>query len=218
MPRSSAKDMATVPLIGDAVVPGRATGELLAANVGISFWGGVDAVSGTVIDCHHPLHGQSIAGKILAIPNGRGSCTGSQVVLELLLAGQAPAAILMRRPDEIIALGVIVAEELFGRSLPVVSLGEEGFAGVICAKPTSAFVSFKDASHDSIIGIRGEYGTSGSLNDWSNFVFGRTCAANVSLSSETTVRAGRTFAAQTPHTSLPGVLRSFSRLLRPSHR
>ena len=97
-------------------------------------------------------------------------------------------------------------------------LGEEGFAGVICAKPTSAFVSFKDASHDSIIGIRGEYGTSGSLNDWSNFVFGRTCAANVSLSSETTVRAGRTFAAQTPHTSLPGVLRSFSRLLRPSHR
>ena len=96
--------------------------------------------------------------------------------------------------------------------------GEEGFAGVICAKPTSAFVSFKDASHDSIIGIRGEYGTSGSLNDWSNFVFGRTCAANVSLSSETTVRAGRTFAAQTPHTSLPGVLRSFSRLLRPSHR
>ena len=77
-------------------------------------------------------------------------------------------------------------------------LGEEGFAGVICAKPTSAFVSFKDASHDSIIGIRGEYGTSGSLNDWSNFVFGRTCAANVSLSSEITVRAGRTLAAQTP--------------------
>ena len=91
-------------------------------------------------------------------------------------------------------------------------LGEEGFAGVICAKPTSAFVSFKDASHDLIIGIRGEYGTSGSLNDWSNFVFGRTCAANVSLSSETTVRAGRTFAAQTPHTFLPGVL---STLLLP---
>ena len=123
--------MTTAPLIGDAIVPGRATGELLAANVGISFWGGVDAVSGTVIDCHHPLHGQSIAGKILAIPNGRGSCTGSQVVLELLLAGQAPAAILMRRPDEIIALGVIVAEELFGRSLPVVSLGEEGFARLV---------------------------------------------------------------------------------------
>ena len=91
-------------------------------------------------------------------------------------------------------------------------------AGVICATETLAFVSFKDASHDLIIGIRGEYGTSGSLNDWSNFVFGRTCAANVSLSSETTVRAGRTFAAQTPHTSLPGVLRSFSRLLIPPHR
>ena len=39
------------------------------------------------------------------------------MVLELLLAGQAPAAILLRRPDQIIALGVIVAEELFGLSL-----------------------------------------------------------------------------------------------------
>ena len=104
-------------LAGETIVPGRGAGELLSASVGLSFWGGVDAVSGTVIDRHHPLCGESIAGKVLAIPNGRGSCTGSQVVLELLLAGQAPAAILLRRPDQIIALGVIVAEELFGLSL-----------------------------------------------------------------------------------------------------
>ena len=104
-------------LVGEPIVPGRGAGELLSAGVGLSFWGGVDAVSGTVIDRHHPLCGESVAGKVLAIPNGRGSCTGSQVVLELLLAGQAPAAILLRRPDQIIALGVIVAEELFGLSL-----------------------------------------------------------------------------------------------------
>ena len=127
------------PIVGEPIVPGRGAGELLSASVGLSFWGGVDAVSGTVIDRHHPLCGESVAGKVLAlpgflnpspspspspnpnqvlaIPNGRGSCTGSQVVLELLLAGQAPAAILLRRPDQIIALGVIVAEELFGLSL-----------------------------------------------------------------------------------------------------
>ena len=103
-------------VVGEPIVPGRGVGELLSASVGLSFWGGVDAVSGTVIDRHHPLCGESVAGKVLTIPNGRGSCTGSQVVLELLLAGQAPAAILLRRPDQIIALGVIVAEELFGHS------------------------------------------------------------------------------------------------------
>ena len=143
-------------------MPGRGAGELLSASVGLSFWGGVDAVSGTVIDRHHPLCGESVAGKVLAlpgflnpnpspspspnpnqvlaIPNGRGSCTGSQVVLELLLAGQAPAAILLRRPDQIIALGVIVAEELFGRSMPVVSLGEAGFARLVGRSGATASV------------------------------------------------------------------------------
>ena len=88
-------------------------------------------------------------------------------------------------------------------------------AGVICATETLAFVSFKDgfASHDSLIGVHSDYGTSElicpTVDHSSKF---ETCAANVSLSSETTVRAGRTFAAQTPHTSLPGVL---STLLLP---
>ena len=118
-------------LSGEPIVPGSGAGELLCADVGLSFWGGVDPVSGAVIDARHPLRGQSVAGRVLAIPNGRGSCTGSQVILELLLGDQAPAAIVLRRPDEIIALGVIVAEELFGRSMPVVSVGEAGFARLL---------------------------------------------------------------------------------------
>ena len=74
------------------LVGGRGDAELMWADTGLSFWGGVDPIDGTVIDLHHPLHGQSIAGKVLAIPNGRGSCTGSQVLLELLLNGTAPKA------------------------------------------------------------------------------------------------------------------------------
>ena len=73
-------------------------------------------------------------------------------------------------------------------------------AGVICATETLAFVSFKDGftSH-SLIGVHGDYGTSElvcpTVDHSSKF---ETCAANVSLSSEITVRAGRTLAAQTP--------------------
>eukprot|EP00929_Paragymnodinium_shiwhaense_P008015 TRINITY_DN111934_c0_g1_i1.p1 TRINITY_DN111934_c0_g1~~TRINITY_DN111934_c0_g1_i1.p1 ORF type:complete len:639 (-),score=84.44 TRINITY_DN111934_c0_g1_i1:434-2350(-) len=116
--------------VGEEVVGGCAQGELLYADVGLSFWGGVDPVLGTVIDHSHPLHGVCLTGKVLAIPNGRGSCTGSQVMLELLLNDIAPAALLLRQPDAILALGVIVAEELFQQSIPIVSLGAEGFDAI----------------------------------------------------------------------------------------
>ncbi|WP_145012160.1 cis-3-hydroxy-L-proline dehydratase [Pseudomonas oryzihabitans] len=118
------------PVRGRALVAGRAQGRLAWAPIGLSFWGGVDPASGRVIDRHHPLHGLQLAGRVLAIPSGRGSCTGSAVLLELLLAGRGPAALLLAEPDEILSLGAIVAEELFGLSLPVVSLGAEAFAAL----------------------------------------------------------------------------------------
>ena len=72
-------------LSGRVIVPGIAESEILFSDVGLSFWGGVDALTGEVIDRHHPLSGQSLAGRILALPTSRGSCSGSGVVLELLL-------------------------------------------------------------------------------------------------------------------------------------
>ena len=101
---------------------------LLHSTVGLSFWGGVDPQTGVVIDVTHPLHGESLAGKALAIPSARGSCTGSQIIVELLLNGVAPAAILLRKPDKVILLASIVAEEVFGHSLPIICIGSDGFA------------------------------------------------------------------------------------------
>src|SRR5690606_15536754 len=43
---------------GKPLVSGEAEGALLAAPLGLSFWGGVDASTGRVVDRHHPLHGQ----------------------------------------------------------------------------------------------------------------------------------------------------------------
>jgi predicted aconitase with swiveling domain len=112
------------------LVGGRAEGELMYADVGLSFWGGVCPLEGTVIDHTHPLYKQCISDKVLAIPNGRGSCTGSQVILELILNGIAPAAMVLRQPDAILSLGVLVAEEIFGKSIPIVSVGAEAFAAL----------------------------------------------------------------------------------------
>ena len=134
---------------GRSLVAGRAQGRLAWAPLGLSFWGGVDPASGRVIDRHHPLHGLELAGRILAIPSGRGSCTGSAVLLELLLAGRGPAALVLAEPDEILSLGAIVAEELFGLSLPVVSVGAELFAAL--------------AEHDEIAVSDGWIGAPGSV-------------------------------------------------------
>ena len=100
-------------LNGRSLVDGAASGELLFADIGLSFWGGVDAFSGEVIDRHHPLSGAHLAGRVLAIPSGRGSCTGSSVMMELISNGHAPAALVLAEADEILTLGVLVAEYLF---------------------------------------------------------------------------------------------------------
>ena len=63
---------------------GRSARPLLYTATGLSFWGGVDPVTSEVVDHTHPLCGTTVQGTVLALPNGRGSCTGSQVVLELL--------------------------------------------------------------------------------------------------------------------------------------
>ncbi|CAM3781535.1 hypothetical protein CCOS865_03932 [Pseudomonas reidholzensis] len=118
------------PLHGRSLVAGAAQGELLFAEVGLSFWGGVDPLTGEVIDRHHPLSGQRLAGRVLAIPSGRGSCTGSSVLMELISNGHAPAALVLAEADEILTLGVLVAEALFARSLPVLCIGKAAFAGL----------------------------------------------------------------------------------------
>lgn len=70
--------------------------DVLYSDTPLSFWGGVNPLTGVIIDVSHPLHDKCISNKVLCIPSGRGSCTGSQVLLELILNGVAPRAILLR--------------------------------------------------------------------------------------------------------------------------
>jgi cis-L-3-hydroxyproline dehydratase len=113
---------------GKTLVAGSAQGKLLSSEVGLSFWGGVDPLTGTVIDQHHPLRNHSLAGRVLAIPSGRGSCSGSGVLLELILNGHAPAAIVICEREEILTLGALVAEVVFEQSIPVLRVKREVFA------------------------------------------------------------------------------------------
>ncbi|KAF4954842.1 hypothetical protein FGADI_4944 [Fusarium gaditjirri] len=125
---------------GTAYVQGRASAKLLASDLELSFWGGVDPQTSEIIDRHHPLSGQKLQNTVLAIPGGRGSCTGSGVMLELLLNGKSPEAIIFERREDILTLGVMIAEEVFDQAIPVVVLNKEDFRHLIRLNGQMIFV------------------------------------------------------------------------------
>ena len=97
-------------LQGRTIMKGIASGELICTNQGISFFGGVNGDTGIVEQDGHELKGQSIAGKILAFPEGKGSTVGSYVLYRLKKNGKAPAAIINQSCETIVAVGCIIAE------------------------------------------------------------------------------------------------------------
>lgn len=107
---------------GRILVEGDASGEILAFEEGLSFWGGVDPENGHIIDVHHPDCGASVAGKFLLMPTSRGSCSGSGVLLQLSLNGLAPAALVFCEHEEILTLGALVSDRIFARPVPTVAL------------------------------------------------------------------------------------------------
>ncbi len=114
--------MNVVEIESRALVAGVGAGAVLRLDQPLSFWGGVDPETGTIIDRRHPRRGETVAGRVLVMPYGRGSSSSSSVLLEGVRLGTAPAAIVLRELDGILALGATVARELYERSPPVVVL------------------------------------------------------------------------------------------------
>ena len=97
-------------LRGRVIRAGRASGVALVSSAPLSFYGGVDLETGVVAERGHPLEGQPLAGRVLVIPRGKGSTVGSWAILRLARRGLAPAAILCRQCETIVAVGAILAE------------------------------------------------------------------------------------------------------------
>jgi predicted aconitase with swiveling domain len=105
-------------------------GRLLVTSEPLSFWGGYDPVTGDITDRTHPLCGVNASGAILALPETRGSSTTTAVLLESIRAGTAPAALLTRGVDSFLSLAAIVAQEMYGITLPVIALEPDEFNGL----------------------------------------------------------------------------------------
>ncbi|MFM8320740.1 MAG: ARMT1-like domain-containing protein [Chloroflexota bacterium] len=92
------------------ISPGIALGQALVSSQGISFFGGVDPDTGTIVERGHVLEGQSIAGKVLVFPTGKGSTVGSYTLYRLKHNCCAPLAIVNAECETITAVGCIISE------------------------------------------------------------------------------------------------------------
>jgi predicted aconitase with swiveling domain len=111
-----------VEMKAKVLVAGSAEGPALRLDDPLSFWGGFDPVSGEIIDSHHPQRKQRVGGTILLIPASRGSAGTPACIAESLRRGSGPKAIVLGSSDVNIGIGALVANRLYGLSVPVVEL------------------------------------------------------------------------------------------------
>jgi len=104
----------------EVLVPGEATGTVIRLDEPLSFWGGLDPATGTIIDQRHPQVGEKLSDRILVMEYGRGSSSSTGVLAEAIRLGTAPSAIILAEADMIVMLGALVAYELYGVPCPVV--------------------------------------------------------------------------------------------------
>ena len=123
-----------VPLKGRLLVQGMAQASALTSKEPLSFWGGYDQLTGEIIDRRHPLSGENAAGKILVLPASRGSSTTAAVLLEAVRRNKAPAVIITEGTDQFLTLAAIVAEEMYGRTVGIISVDAAGFAALVGAR------------------------------------------------------------------------------------
>lgn len=102
--------MMALILKGRGLVGGKAEGEALVSNQPISFVGGVDPNTGTVIEKGHELQEQNVKGKILVFPYGKGTTYNPFALYAMKKRSTAPAAIINLKSEEIVLTGAILAE------------------------------------------------------------------------------------------------------------
>ena len=127
-PLTNKDDRVTAPWTATPVVhcrplvAGEAAGRALVLDEPISFWGGIHAADGRIVEPRHPQHGHVVTGRVLILPAARGSSSSASILAEMVRAGTAPAAIVLREPDTILPIGAMVGAMLYARTVPIVVL------------------------------------------------------------------------------------------------
>jgi predicted aconitase with swiveling domain len=95
---------------GRKISSGKAKGKALVTGQAITFLGGVDPDTGIVVESGHEIEGESVSGKILVFPRGKGSTVGVYTIYGMKKKGTAPAGIINVKSEQVIATGAIISE------------------------------------------------------------------------------------------------------------
>jgi predicted aconitase with swiveling domain len=117
--------VAKVP--GTFLVDGVLRGDVVRLDEALSFWGGFDAATGRIIDRSHPQHGQSLAGKVVAMPGSRGSSGTPGVLGDAIRQGTGPAAMIVTKADINLVAGALTAQALYDITCPILLVDDETF-------------------------------------------------------------------------------------------
>lgn len=116
---------------GRILNPGCASGPTLVLSEPVSFWGAFDPRLGEIVDVHHPQRGVSMAGKILLLPETRGSGGTPGGIAEAIRRQTGPIGIILITPDINLAIGASVAATLYGRACPVLSVNAADYEALV---------------------------------------------------------------------------------------
>jgi uncharacterized protein len=92
------------------IADGKAEAEAIVSTDAICFYL-VEPETGIVIEKNHALEGQSIAGKILVMPSGKGSSVvQADGLYKLMKHNKAPKGMIVEFPDPVLVSSAIVME------------------------------------------------------------------------------------------------------------
>ena len=115
---------------GRFLVEGPVDGTALVLAEPLSFWGGLDPVTGEIVEANHPQRGEVVTGRVLVMPSGRGSSSSATVLAESIRLGTGPTGVVLGEADEIVAIGALVAEALYGVTTAVFVASRDGYASI----------------------------------------------------------------------------------------
>lgn len=130
------------------LVAGTAAGAILKLDEPLSLWGGLEPTTGEITDRRHPQSGSIVSGRVLVMPSGRGSSSASSILLEAVRLQTAPTAIITAEVDGILALGAVVARELYASAPPLLVVSADDYARLTSGQQISIAEDGRLELHD----------------------------------------------------------------------
>ena len=102
--------MGTFTLKGRLISGGKAEGKALVTKDPIVFNLGIDAETGIITEEGHELKGQSVTGKVLVFPFGKGSTGGAYTIFRMGKKKTGPAAMICQYSEILTTIGAMLGE------------------------------------------------------------------------------------------------------------